>query len=115
MLNTSMLKTLITCTLILGVASPVKSQVGPGLGRTDAASSFRTERYANVCTRASKGRLSLRNGPGQQYNKVKEISNGNTVALVGGQYSPDGFYWWKVLHNGNNGWVRADYVCGDPQ
>ena len=115
MLKISKLKTLMACILILGAASPVTAQVGPGLGRTDTASSYRTENYANVCTRKSNGRLSLRNGPGQQYNKIKEISNGNAVALVGGQYSSDGFYWWKVLHNGNQGWVRADFVCGDPQ
>lgn len=115
MLKTSMLKTLMTCTLILGVALPVKAQVGPGLGRTDVVSSYETERYANVCTRQPNGRLSLRTGPGQRYNKIKEIANGNLVALVGGQYSSDGFYWWNVLHDGNRGWIRADYVCGDPQ
>lgn len=115
MIKTSMLKTLMACTLILGVASRVKAQVGPGLGRTDTVSSSGTERYANVCTRKSNGRLSLRTGPGQQHNKIKEIPNGNAVALAGGQYGSDGFYWWNVLHNGSRGWVRADYVCGDPQ
>lgn len=115
MLKTSMFRTLMAYTLILGVASPVKAQVGPGLGRTDVVSSYRTEHYANVCTRQPNGRLSLRIGPGQQYKKIKEIRNGNLVALVGGQYSSDGFYWWNVLHNGSHGWVRADYVCGDPQ
>ncbi|MEM9275897.1 MAG: SH3 domain-containing protein, partial [Cyanobacteria bacterium P01_F01_bin.143] len=68
-----------------------------------------------VCTRSARGRLSLRTGPGRGYSKVKEIPNGHIVALRNGEYATDGFYWWYVSHNGSNGWVRADYVCGDPQ
>lgn len=70
--------------------------------------------YATVCTHQRNGRLSLRTGPGQNYPKVKEIRNGNQVALVNAEYSPDGFRWWNVLHNGTRGWARADYICGDP-
>ncbi len=108
-----MLKTLMASALILAVALPVKSQIGPGLGPTDSVA--RGERYAQVCTRERNGRLSLRTGPGQGYNKIKEIPNGHSIALFDGEYGGDGFYWWNVLHNGSRGWVRADYVCGDPQ
>lgn len=115
MLNTSILKTLLASTLILGVVLPVKAQVGPGLGNTDSVSGYRVESYGRVCTHGANGRLSLRVGPGQGHKKIKEIPNGNLVALVGGKYSSDGFFWWNVLHNGSRGWARADYVCGDPQ
>ena len=115
MLKTSMVKSLFVSILILGMGLPVKAQVGPGLGSTDAVSNYQTERYASVCTSQSNGRLSMRMGPGQEHRKIKEVTSGQLVALVNGTYSPDGFYWWNVLHNGSRGWVRSDYLCGDPQ
>ncbi len=107
-----MLKTLMASALILAVALPVKAQVGPGMGPTD-----RVARGINaqVCTRNRNGRLSLRTGPGRDYRKIKEIPNGHTLALNFSEYGNDGFRWWNVYHNGNQGWVRSDYVCGDPQ
>ncbi|MFB2979944.1 SH3 domain-containing protein [Microseira sp. BLCC-F43] len=116
MLQTTVLKTLITSTLMLSVALPIKAQVGPGLGPTDTARNSDVQSYARVCTNDTRnGRLSLRTGPGQQYPKIKEIRNGQTIGLIRGQYGSDGFYWWNVFHNGSRGWARADYICGDPQ
>lgn len=109
-----MFKTFAISVLILTAALPVKAQVGPGLGVTDHVASG-VKRYAQVCTSDSNGRLSLRTGPGQNFGKIKEIPNGHSVGLVTGQYSQDGFWWWNVHHNGSRGWVRSDYVCGDPQ
>lgn len=106
-----MLKTLMASTLILAFAIPVKAQVGPGLGATDhVAGNFE---YAQVCTSSRNGRLSLRTGPGQNYPKIKEISNGHTLAVNHSEYGKDGFRWLNVYHNGSSGWVRADYVCGN--
>lgn len=115
-----MQKIFMASALILAVALPAKAQTGPGLGETDyrgslASDSYGRERYARVCTSDRNGHLSMRMGPGAQYKKIKEISNGHYLGLVGGEYGSDGFYWWEVLHNGNKGWVRSDYVCGDPQ
>ncbi len=112
-----MLKTLLASTLILTAALPAKAQVGPGFNGADHISSYPTNRqlYAQVCTRTRNGRLSLRTGPGQNFPKIKEIANGNMVALNSSDYGNDGFRWWGVSHNGSFGWVRADYVCGDPE
>ncbi|MFB2882282.1 SH3 domain-containing protein [Floridanema aerugineum] len=113
-----MLKTLMASVLILGIVFPVTAQEGPGRGRTDYNPDMAQGRQqlARVCTRdQSGGRLSLRTGPGREYGKVKEIPNGQAVRLIDGQYGPDGYYWWRVSHNGRQGWVRADYVCDDPQ
>ena len=113
--------TLTTTLVFCGLVSSVTAQVGPGKGPTDYNyGNGRTaiggeNAYAQVCTRERNGRLSFRQGPGRQYGKIKEVPNGHTLALLGGGYSNDGFWWWKSAHNGNVGWVRADYVCGDPQ
>ena len=103
--------TLVFCSLV----SSVNAQVGPGKGPTDTISVGGRYPSGQVCTRERNGRLSLRQGPSRKYNKVKEIPNGHTLTLIDGGYSNDGFWWWKASHNGNVGWVRSDYVCGDPQ
>lgn len=111
-----MLKSLIASTLILAVAVPVKAQVGPGFSNADhIAGSGGGQYYAEVCTNTRNGRLSLRTGPGKSYSKVKEIPNGHTVALNYSRHDNDGFRWWNATHKGSRGWVRADYVCGDPE
>lgn len=103
----------VTSAFILALALPVKAQIGPGSNPTDVPIGGNGQ-YAYVCTNSAKGRLSLRTGPGQNFGKIKEIANGNTVALISSAYDTQGFRWWNVYHNGSRGWVRADYVCGDP-
>ncbi len=111
-----MFKSLLTSIFLVILALPVTAQVGPGRGPTDYNPNYDARRSSGrVCTRSARGRLSLRTGPGTGYYKVKEIPNGHLVALRDGQYGNDGFYWWYVTHNGSDGWVRSDYVCGDPQ
>lgn len=111
-----MFKTIVTSAFLLAAALPVKAQVGSGLGVTDYVNHSSSQAtYAQVCTRSGNGRLSLRMGPGTNFGKIKEIPNGHTVALSSGKYASDGFYWWNIYHNGSQGWVRSDYVCGDPQ
>lgn len=97
--------------LVLTAVLPLKAQVGPGLDPYDTMAN--RGRYATVCTKTAQGRLSMRTGPGTGYRKIKEIPNRHTVALDGGQYGNDGFWWWRVSHNGSYGWSRADYICGD--
>ena len=109
-----MLKIFITSVIVLAAALPASAQVGPGLGRTDNISST-PESYGQICTNDSDGSLSMRSGPGRNFGKLKEISNGEGVTLMGGKYSQDGFWWWRISHDGDLGWVRADYVCNDPQ
>ncbi|MFH7031023.1 MAG: SH3 domain-containing protein [Heteroscytonema crispum UTEX LB 1556] len=109
-----MLKTFMTSVLILAATLPVNAEVGPGHGRTDSIASG-PQSYAEVCTKDGSGRLSMRSGPGRDFRKLKEIPNGDEVGLMGGKYGQDGFWWWSVSHNNRRGWVRAHYVCGDPQ
>lgn len=109
-----MLKALMTTGILMAtIVLPAQAQTGPGLGSSDRI--VNRGRYATVCTRNARGRLSMRTGPSTGYRKIKEIPNRHTVALNGGQYGGDGFWWWKVAHNGSYGWARADYICGDPQ
>ena len=110
-----MFKTLLASILIAGAALPAAAQTGPGLGYTDYVSRSNNTRYGRICTRNYNGRLSLRTGPGQGYQKILEIPNQRYVPLYSGQYAVDGFWWWNVNYNNYNGWVRADYVCEDPQ
>lgn len=113
-----MLKAFMAGVVILAAALPATAELSPGLGNTQIASRsqyYASVTYANICTNDTYGRLSVRTGPGQGYPKVAEIPNGYTVALITGQNSQDGFYWWNIEHNGIRGWVRSDYVCGFPQ
>ena len=110
-----MIKTLLASILITGACLPSLAQVGPGLGSSDYVSRRNRAQYGRICTRTQNGRLSLRTGPGQGYYKLTEIPNQRYVPLYSGQYSNDGFWWWNVDYNGHGGWVRADYVCEDPQ
>ncbi|MDM9381213.1 SH3 domain-containing protein [Chlorogloeopsis sp. ULAP01] len=109
-----MLKIFMTGALILAAALPARAQVGPGLGRTDSIAS-RPQSYAQVCTNDVYGRLSVRSGPGRNFRKLKEITNGQLVGLMSGQYGQDGFWWWRISHQNGSGWARADFLCGDPQ
>lgn len=109
-----MFKIFMTSVLILGAALKANAEIGPGLGRTDSMAS-RPQSYAQICTNDSNGRLSMRSGPGQNFRKLKEIPNGDEVGLMGGKYGQDSFWWWNVSYNEGRGWVRADFVCGDPQ
>jgi uncharacterized protein YgiM (DUF1202 family) len=107
-----MFKTILATTLIASSTISVQAQTGPGSNN----SRYYSDTYAQVCTyNTSQGRLSMRGGPGTNYRKIKEIPNGHTVGLVQGRYGSDGFWWWLALHNGTQGWVRSDYVCGDPE
>ncbi|MDZ4878825.1 MAG: hypothetical protein CLLPBCKN_008263 [Chroococcidiopsis cubana SAG 39.79] len=110
-------KTLLASALILTAAVPATAQVGPGMNGNDYIGSNHGEgqAYAEVCTRNRNGRLSLRTGPGQNFGKIEEIPNKDVVALNDSKYGSDGFRWWNISHNGNRGWVRADYICGDPE
>ena len=110
-----MFKTLLASILIAGVTLPAVAQVGPGLGSSDYVNRRNSTRYGRICTKNYNGRLSLRTGPGQGYRKITEIPNQRYVPLYSGRYAVDGFSWWNVNYSGNNGWVRGDYVCGDPQ
>ncbi len=110
-----MLKTLMTSTMLLAIALPLNAQ-GPGCGPTDGYCQRGTGgQYGRVCTRDRNSRLSLRTGPGQNFGKIMEIPNGRSIGLLEGRYGPDGIYWWQANYNGRQGWVRADYICDDPQ
>ncbi|MCX7592390.1 MAG: SH3 domain-containing protein [Fischerella sp.] len=106
-----MLKILMASALVLAVASPVKAHVKPGMVATERLAT-RERYYARVCTRDRYSRLNLRTGPGQDYDIIMKIPNGSTVVLLYRKHSYDGFYWWKIRYMGNQGWVRADYLCG---
>jgi hypothetical protein len=114
-----MLKTFITSAVLLTLTTlPTQAQFGPACGPSDGNCQPRSggqNPYGRICTHQRNGRLSMRTGPGRNYNKITEIPNGNIVALSGGQYGTDGIYWWRANYNGRGGWVRSDYVCNDPQ
>lgn len=110
-----MLKTLVTGALIVTATSlPTMAQVGPGLGHSDGIV-YGPQPYAQVCTNDIDGRLSVRSGPGRRFPKLGEIPNGQIVGLISDQYERDGFRWWRIIYGNRSGWVRADYLCGDPQ
>lgn len=114
-----MFKNFMTSAFLLTImALPTQAQVGPGCGPSDGNCQPGTggqNPYGRICTHQRNGRLSMRTGPGQNYNKITEIPNGNIVALSGGEYGSDGIYWWRANYNGRGGWIRSDYVCNDPQ
>jgi uncharacterized protein YraI len=105
-----MFRLLIASILILTTTLPVNAKMGPGIGLTTSISS-RVRSSAQVCTNESKGNVSLRVGPGRDYEQIKEIPNGHEVSLINGEYAVDGFWWWNVSYKNKRGWARADFIC----
>ncbi|BAZ15544.1 SH3 type 3 domain protein [Calothrix sp. NIES-4071] len=106
-----MFSKLIAGALIL-TALPASAGIGPGMGRTTSFAS-RIQGSATVCTNRDTGNLFLRTGPGQNYQQVREIPNGEEVSLMGGEYSTDGKWWWHISHKSKLGWAPASFLCGD--
>ena len=98
---------------------------GPGLGPTDyrgginaswGGSSRSSSGTARVCTHSPNGNLNLRSEPRVSNNPpLERIPNGTIIDLYDGHYAEDNFWWWRTHYGRNWGWVRSDYVCGDPQ
>ena len=112
-----MLKTLMASAFILAAALSASAQVGPGQGPTDYRPTGQGGQpaYGQVCTRQGSGRLNLRSNPTTNSRVVNQIPNGRNLELYDGGYSSDGFWWWRTRYGNSWGWVRADYICGDPQ
>ncbi len=104
-----MFKLFIVSTLIL-TAIPAIAETGPGIGRTTSFAS-RVQTSAKVCSNDTKASLSLRVGPGRNYQTIREIPNGEEVALISGEYGQDGAWWWRVAYKNRPGWARADFLC----
>ncbi|MGK7877188.1 MAG: hypothetical protein AB4426_28995 [Xenococcaceae cyanobacterium] len=126
------MKGLIAAASALVIALPAAAQVGPGMGPTDYIYTSPGSRnviyigggnpstpvgFGQVCTRNQRyGRLNLRRAPSTYANPpLVEIPNRVGLNLYGGVYGNDNFWWWYTRYGNNWGWVRADYVCGDPQ
>lgn len=60
--------------------------------------------------------VNLRQQPTTNNSTVlKTIPDQSLIPLYGGFYSEDNYWWWLTEYQGNRGWIRADFVCGDPQ
>lgn len=107
-----MVSKLIIGALILTAALPASAGMGPGMGRTTSFAS-RIQGSATVCTNRDTGSLFLRTGPGQNYEQIREIPNGEEVSLKGGEYAQDSKWWWHVSYKGKLGWAPASFLCDD--
>ena len=105
-----MFKLLMASALIFAAALPVAAeQVSPGVGRTS-----RLEGYvAFVCTDDAGSSLTLRIGPGINYDKIRQIPSGKNIRVIDSTKSADGIEWFKVSYKNSRGWVRSDYVCNN--
>ncbi len=102
-------KSLITGVFILAASLPANAEISSGFGRTTSVAS-RIQNSAEVCTQDGKVNLSLHNGPGREFRKLTEMSNGDKVSLLGSEYSRDG-WWWNVSYKSRRGWASAHYLC----
>jgi uncharacterized protein YraI len=105
-----MFKLFIASTLILAATLPASAEVGPGMGRTTRKAS-RIQNSAQVCSNDTKASLSLRVGPGHNYQAIRGIPNGEEVALISAEYGQDGAWWWHISYKNRPGWARADFLC----
>lgn len=48
-------------------------------------------------------KTSLRTGPGSEYAVILRFDTGDRVSVI----DNSGKWWWKVLYNGNTGWVKC--------
>ena len=104
-----MFKFFMASALIFAAALPVAAEeVGPGVGGTSS------QGYAaHVCTNDVGGRLTLRTGPGKNYNQIRQIPAGQNIRVLATRQSDDGFEWYKVAYKNSRGWVRSDYICNN--
>jgi uncharacterized protein YraI len=104
-----MLKTLMVGALILTTTFPATAQANFNTKKSDLLIAQKYNAY--VCTSSANGRLSLRYGPGQGYQKIVEIPNGYGVSWVDSTTGDDGYTWLFVYYGDTSGWVRGDYIC----
>jgi uncharacterized protein YgiM (DUF1202 family) len=102
------MKILVISALLLSIALPAMAQVGPAYSKRYSQYLMTT---GTICTKEISSSLSLRSGPGRSYRVLAKIHNGNSVILEGERYGQDGFRWLQAFSKGQQGWIRADYVC----
>ncbi|MBA3923086.1 MAG: SH3 domain-containing protein [Nostocaceae cyanobacterium] len=76
--------------------------------------SAENSRSLSVCTHDSDGSLTLRRGPGKDYEEMRQIPSKKVIQELDSRHSEDGFQWSKVSYKGTTGWVRSDYLCNIP-
>ena len=129
------MKSLIVTISCLLIAFPAVAQGGPCLGISDYDSnpayeltinpfprnqlpsySFGGYNSGQIRTRQANSTVNLRSQANTNANNVlTAIPNKTRIRLYGGYYSQDNYWWWFTEYNNKLGWIRADYICGDPQ
>ncbi|MDJ0578775.1 SH3 domain-containing protein [Crocosphaera sp.] len=139
MLLTIKAKAVFIASLIVGISlasSPVASaQEGPCLGISDKNPYPSYESTINpfprnqlppgifggeldqglVRTWNPNSNVNLRQQANTSSQVLRNISDRSVIPLYGGYYSEDNYWWWFTEYEGKKGWIRSDYVCGDPQ
>ena len=64
------------------------------------------KRYVGV----QSGNLNLRSSPGASNTILDKMPRGTAVDFTGRKTTVDGNQWAEVVHNGNKGWVAADFL-----
>lgn len=59
--------------------------------------------------------VNLRRQANTSSQVLRTIRDRSVIPLYGGYYSEDNYWWWFTEYEGKKGWIRSDYVCGDPQ
>lgn len=66
--------------------------------------------YARVADTAGRG-LRMRYGPGIESETNRVLPEGETVQVLGGPVSNDGYQWYEVRdRTGDAGWVAGDWL-----
>ena len=87
--------------------APVVNKFGPGNGNNLRGYS---EGYLRIHTRSANGKLTLRDEPAQNGNKLLEIPNGTDEIYYFETTKIGEYVWYKVDYYGNVGYLRGDYV-----
>jgi hypothetical protein len=88
-------------------AQPARPKFGPGNGNTVKGYS---DGYLRIHTNSAEGKLTLRNSPDQNGDKITLIPNGEDGIYYFNKVKIGEYVWYEVEYYGQTGWLRGDYV-----
>jgi hypothetical protein len=105
-------------TAVAVVGSPVAAISTPGVAVAGAtAGSVASGGIAQggfvTITGSGTDGIRFRFGPGLNYATIRIATDGDTMMVVGGPESGDGYTWWRLQDNlGNIGWAAESFLAG---
>lgn len=101
-----------TATGLLGIEpSPTPSEVGEEEPETNTGETVYLEGEMVVVHGTEGAGLRMRMGAGTGYDRIKTLSEGSVLEIVGGPKEAEQLVWYQVRdQTGTTGWVASDYI-----